>query len=285
MLHAEVRTHQSRDANLTSFDLSASINSINPQLWEFICLCTRSIRDRTGHQNSDDAHTKTVRRFFIACMMLFTTNPSCDTVLHHLVAESVEVNGGSRHLMRVLNRLGACVSTDTHDRFVTKTAEEQKKSDLWSELSHSTFTVVSTDNIDWLQSHAAVYCGDQSRSYHATTVQLTQPIPSLKIDQESVNINTTANTSPNTADNNPPQPPISPHPTSHTGRNGHGRQSHAAHCCSHGRNGHGRHSHAAPFCSHRRNGHGRQSHAALFSSHWNGHGHCLVPMIDLTTRK
>ena len=67
--------------------------------------------------------------------MLLTTNSSCATALHHLVADTVEVNGGSRNLMRVLNRLVVSVSADTHDRLVTEVAEKQT---TWSELSSYT---------------------------------------------------------------------------------------------------------------------------------------------------
>ena len=39
--------------------------------------------------------------------------------LHHLVVDTVEVCGGSRQLIRVLNCLEACVANDTHDCLVT----------------------------------------------------------------------------------------------------------------------------------------------------------------------
>lgn len=46
-----------------------------------------------------------------------------------------------------------------------------------TELNLDNFTAVSIDNIDFLQRHSFVFCGDQSRSWHGTTIQVVQPLP------------------------------------------------------------------------------------------------------------
>ena len=100
------------------------------------------------------------------------------TPLQKLLADVVEVCGGSRQLIKVLNRLGCTCSSDTHDQTV---AEGQRMKSIWSDLQSDTLTIASTDNFDVLQTYAAVYHGDQNRSYHGTTIQLVQPRPSIKL--------------------------------------------------------------------------------------------------------
>ena len=92
---------------------------------------------------------------------------------------------GSRELIRIFNRLGVVCSVDSHDRFVTEEAEKERQLCMWDHLDHYTFTVASTDNLDILQSHAAVYCENQSRSFYGTTTQVIQPNPRIKLDPKN----------------------------------------------------------------------------------------------------
>ena len=80
----------------------------------------------------------------------------------------------------MLNRLGAVASSETLDRHIVRVSAQRKQEGLLKRLDGRCFTVATTDNINFLQSHASVYSGSQHRSWHGTTVQVVQPQQSLK---------------------------------------------------------------------------------------------------------
>ena len=48
-------------------------------------------------------------------LIQYCTNPSQPTLFHNLMADVVEVCGGSCELLQILNRLGCTSSPDMHD--------------------------------------------------------------------------------------------------------------------------------------------------------------------------
>ena len=61
--------------------------------------------------------------------------------------------------------------------------EKRRSSGIATQLKRN-FTVTSVDNIDFLQSHAAVYSGDQHYTWHGASIQAVQPkstLPELSI--------------------------------------------------------------------------------------------------------
>ena len=71
-------------------------------------------------------------------------------------------------------------SSETLDRHIVRVSVQRKQDGLLKGLDDKSFTVATTDNIDFLQSHASVYSGSQHRSWHGTTVQVVQPQQKLK---------------------------------------------------------------------------------------------------------
>ncbi len=189
-VHSEIR-RQLAKISQTPFehdqlDIDASIEEADPQLWEAICLLTRSVSERKQSELRYEpaSQSKKLRRFFLLCSLLFCSDDRCSLPLHTLVTDVVDSQGGSALLIRILNRLGVCSSLDTLSRYIQYHVTKSK--DLTgSGLNPASFTVVSADNIDFLHSFARVFCGKQTSSWHGTSIQAAQPLPSLSLVEEN----------------------------------------------------------------------------------------------------
>ena len=126
------------------------MDNINPELVAFIQQATKSETDNKytkGKRDEKDntVHVQKLHVFFTLTMLMYMTNKK-PMVIHNLLADVVEVCGGSRTILRILNRLGCVSSPDTHDRFVTSQAKKQRNTELWTELSDKVLSIPSTDN-------------------------------------------------------------------------------------------------------------------------------------------
>ena len=162
-----------------SFDLEGFVEQVDPDLWDTFNHLTQSSNEKHGRPQSDPhSHVKRVRLAYLLCVFLFcATSGHCSVPLHILLADFIDASGGSSELISVLNRLGAVASADTLNRHICSVSVQRKTAGLLKDLNSESFTVASTDNLDFLQSHASVYSGSQHRSWHGTSVQVVQPQP------------------------------------------------------------------------------------------------------------
>ena len=75
------------------------LKHVNPQLVSFIASATRTTRERRRNTDQDESeandHVRKVRNYFILSLLLYCTNPKQPPPLHNLLADAVEVCGGS----------------------------------------------------------------------------------------------------------------------------------------------------------------------------------------------
>ena len=192
----ELVNHQKSESGDQSMKLAfdvdqfvATVHSIAPELWEHVCKITQSVNERKGRSASvkDNTFTgriKQLRRAYLVSLIVFITNNECNSPFHAVLSDVIESCGGLTELITILNRFGICSSVDTLKRIIHSVSLDRKTAGTRSLLVEKAFTVASTDNVDFLQSNAAVYSGDQHRSWHATSIQLVQPMPNTVCHSE-----------------------------------------------------------------------------------------------------
>ena len=163
-----------------NFDLESFICQVDSEMWESLSILTQS---RTERKRTDThLQKRRLRTAYLLSVILFdTTAGHCKFPFHVILSDFVEASSGSAQLITVLNRLGAVASKSSLNRHIMKHSAKHLEEGLLKLLKNDVFTVATVDNIDFLQSNAAVYAGSQHRSWHGTSVQVVQPQSGLKV--------------------------------------------------------------------------------------------------------
>ena len=155
-MHEEIKksSQLQPSANCALLDINEELNNINPLLLEFLSCITNSVREREITNATE--HIEKIRLYFILRQLKFCTNPRKPTLIHDLIADMIEVCGGSLQLIRILNRLGCATSPDTHDRFVTQHAMAQRQSKIWDNICSNTFTIALNNQMTMMASQMKI---------------------------------------------------------------------------------------------------------------------------------
>ena len=158
--------------DLSTIDFEQEIANTDPIVWQMLRLLIRIREERKKpsrfYLQESLSTLRSQRMFYIMCSLFFITDNWCSIPLHTLLTDIVYSHGGTTELVQVMNRLGMISSEDTHAQYVDNIVCHSSKT---QDVDPSQTVVVATlENLDFLQSNAAVYCGDQHRSCHGTTV-------------------------------------------------------------------------------------------------------------------
>ena len=101
---------------IENIDLNAFIEQLDPDIWKAVCLLMQPSSTRANRK--ENSHVRKLRQVFCVCSIFFTMNRQCSFPIHTLIADAIKTLGGSNKLVRVLNRLGVCASSETHTRYI-----------------------------------------------------------------------------------------------------------------------------------------------------------------------
>ena len=186
-----VQTYQNDPMLCESFDPDVMLQQVDPLLIQCIQILTKPVRERRQLFSQQDLHdswgtlkSKSMKQLYCLCTLFFCTNSQCNMPLQYLLADAILCMGGSTELVKMLNRIGAVGSLDTHDSMAILVVTQRINKGIHNELVPNTLTIVSIDNIDILQRHAMVSSAQTKRSWHGISVQCVQPMPTSVVRSE-----------------------------------------------------------------------------------------------------
>ena len=178
--------------SLTDFDFNSAMSLFDPLVWNIICMLTATLEELHFFKQSslqvdrefikfksDDTQAgarRRQRRITCVFLMQYIMNDENGYPLHIIIANCVKKLSHSSKLLKILNHVGLSCSESTLDRFLQVIHDNRTEMGPLSQLSPSSVTFVSIDNIDVLTPYAAVTV-DKSRSWHGTSVMAQQPKP------------------------------------------------------------------------------------------------------------
>ena len=105
------------EMDLTSLDMDPLIDLIDPALWSMMINLTKSYREAVRPDKHTLTHSRKLRCFYCLCVLLFITNNQCNSPLHVLLTDVLASHIGTQEKIKILNKLSAIASVDTHARY------------------------------------------------------------------------------------------------------------------------------------------------------------------------
>ena len=123
-------THSKEEFEIAAFGLDKEM------LWEAICTLTKSAAEkkRVSKMTELFCHTKTF--FIIFCTMMFCINEDITIPLYTLITGTIEAQGGSAMLIRILNQLRTCASSDTLACYIQHKSSNRKNIMLHASIEY-----------------------------------------------------------------------------------------------------------------------------------------------------
>ena len=109
--------------DISTFDLDKWVQLMDKDIMKMLAVLIKPNREKKIHcdfvyADMLKSHTKKLRCFNLAYIVMFCANSECNFPLHTLLADTIECFGGSTELIRIFNHLSVVTSKDTHARYV-----------------------------------------------------------------------------------------------------------------------------------------------------------------------